>query len=253
MRFFIPAIIALAFVAPAQADSIFPVMPPFPDPEESADAGAGGVWAGRFAAGYSASTGNTESSTLNARVLVAYQRGRFRHGVNFAGNRTTDRTGTTGERTVLGGKTEYRMDESQYLFLTAQYERDRFAGFDRRTSEAFGYGRHLFRDERHELDAEFGIGARQVRYVAGNRDNVAIARLASSWRWQVTGTTEFTSQVVHEYGSDNRFTEAGLALKTDLIGNLFSSISYTLKHNSVVPAGVRHTDTLTTVQLGYRF
>lgn len=251
MRPIIPCILALVFAGGVHADSIFPVLPALP---VDADAGIDdGIWVGHFAAGYSSNTGNTESSTLNARVLVGYMHGRYRHALNFTGNRTTDATGTIGERTVLAGKSDFRIDDAQYLFLTAQYEQDRFAGFDRRTSEAVGYGRHFIGTERHQIDGELGVGARQVRYVDGTRDNVAIMRLAASWKWQVSDSTEFISQLMLQNGNDNRFTESVTSLKTNLIGSLFSSLSYTVKHNSVVPAGVVRTDTLTTIQLEYRF
>jgi putative salt-induced outer membrane protein len=253
LRFIVPCILALACAGGAHADSIFPVLPPFPADLEDEEAPDDGLWAGHFAAGYSANTGNTENSTLNARLLVGYMRARFRHAINIVGNRTTDAIGTTGERTVFAGKTDYRLGEFHYLFLTAQWERDRFAGFDRRTSEAFGYGRHLVDTDRHQVDGEVGVGARQVHFVNGNRENVAILRLAGSWRWNVSESTEFTTQVTHEHGRDNSYTESEAALKTNLIGSLFSSLSYAVKHNSDTQPGIHRTDTRTMVQLEFRF
>ena len=42
-------------------------------------------------------------------------------------------------------------------------------------------------------------------------------------------------------------------LKLSVVGNLFASLSYTIKNNSEVPAGTEQTDTFAAVNLSYAF
>lgn len=243
-------LLALAVATPVDAArGIFRTNPQFPSAQEVPQK----EWVGQVAVGYQENSGNTENSHLNGKILLGYADGSWRHTVNFMGNRTTDAVGTTGERYALAGKTDYRLNGTDYLFITAQVENDRFAGFDRRMSEAVGYGRHLFETERHRLNGELGIGARQTRFVDGTRDNDAIGRLALNWLFGISENTEFTSRLIVESGSGNTFTESINALKTNLTGSVFSSISYTVKHNSTVPGGRQNKDTFMTIQIEYRF
>ncbi len=249
MRLLTILVLLLAAASSAHASSVFRTNPQFP----KAAAEEEGTWAGQLAMGYGANSGNTNNSHLSGRFLIGYLSGPWRHAVNAVGTRTKDSGNITAERYVLNGKTDYRFGEQSYLFITAQYEEDRFAGFDSRMSEAIGYGRHLYENGRHRLAGEIGIGARQVRFVDGSSDNEAIGRLGFNWLFQVSETTEFTSRLVVESGNDNTYTESVTTLKTNLMGPIFAALAFTVKRNSTVPAGLEKRDTHTSVQIEYRF
>lgn len=229
------------------ADPAFPSVPPGEEEVPS------GRWIGQIIGGFAANTGNTETTNLNAQVLLGYEVDDWRHTVNLVGHRASDTTGTTAERYVLTGKTDYKLSERDYVFLTAQFERDRFAGLDRRTSEALGYGRELLASDQHKVTAEVGVGARQIEYTDGRRENDAILRLAGGWLWTISETSEFSQRLIIEAGDNNTYSESTTALKTNLIGSIYSSVSFTVKHNTTVPAGLESTDTYTAIQLEYRF
>jgi putative salt-induced outer membrane protein YdiY len=42
-------------------------------------------------------------------------------------------------------------------------------------------------------------------------------------------------------------------LKFAVIGNVFATIDYDWRHNTSVPAGTVHTDTITSINFGYTF
>lgn len=239
--------------APYAHAGVFNAAPAFPSPPPGEDEPPEGEWLGELAVGFNATTGNTETSSLNARVLLGYVRDKWRHTVNLTGNRASDATGTIGERYQLTGQTDYRISDIDYVFVTAQGERDRFAGISLRTSEAVGYGRDLLKTDRHHLNAEVGAGARQVRFTDGRRERDGILRLAGGYVWTISNTSEFSQRLVVEAGDDNTYSESITALKTNLVGRIYSNISFTVKHNGTVPAGREKTDTYTAVQLEYRF
>jgi len=249
LRLLTTLVLLLAAASNAHASSVFRTNPQFP----AAAAEEEGTWAGQLALGYGANSGNTNNSHVNGRFLLGHLSGPWRHAINALGTRTKDSGNITAERYVLNGKTDYRFGEQSYLFITAQYEEDRFAGFDRRISEALGYGRHLYEGGRHRVAGEIGIGARQVRLIDGTRDNEAIGRLGFNWLFQVSETTEVTSRLVVESGSDNTFTESISTLKTNLVGPVYAALAYTVKRNSRVPAGRERQDTHTSIQIEIRF
>jgi putative salt-induced outer membrane protein len=56
-----------------------------------------------------------------------------------------------------------------------------------------------------------------------------------------------------EAGSENTYFESVTALKARLVGDLALVASYTVKHNTDVPALTEKTDTYTALSLEYAF
>ncbi|HEY2590423.1 MAG TPA: DUF481 domain-containing protein [Steroidobacteraceae bacterium] len=52
-------------------------------------------------------------------------------------------------------------------------------------------------------------------------------------------------------GSANTYLENALALGVKINGSLSLALGYTIRNNSNPPGGLKHTDTLTTVNLVY--
>jgi putative salt-induced outer membrane protein len=247
---------ALALSATVSAEtyqSVFDVDPAFPTPPPGEDEPAEGRLLGHVTLGFSATSGNTETTTLNFATLLGYEVRQWRHAINLMANRTSDAEQAIAERYVVAGKSDYKIGERDYLFVTAQGERDRFAGFSRRTSQAVGYGRELLDTDRHKISAEIGGGARQTRFVDDRSENDAILRLAGGWLWRLSEATEFSQRLIVETGEHNTYSEAVSSLKTNLIGSIYSNLSFTIKRNDTVPEGRRKTDTFTSVQFEYRF
>src|SRR5690554_5894986 len=160
------AVATAAWAGTAVAEmEVFDANPEFPSAPPGVEELPKGEWIGQIVAGFAANTGNSEATNLNARLLLGYEIDQWRHTVNLIGHRASDAVGTTAERYVLTGKSDYKLSERDYVFLTGQYERDRFAGIDRRTSEAIGYGREFLATDVHKIIGEAGLGARQVEHI----------------------------------------------------------------------------------------
>lgn len=208
---------------------------------------------GKLEFGYLATTGNTDTSSLNAKLAMAYEAAKWRHSLNAAVVHAEDSGATTAERNQLGVKSDYKFNESDYLFVTVNWEQDRFAGFDQRTSEAVGYGRRILKTERHSLDAEIGAGARQTTPVTGPDVTESILRAAAKYQWQVSEGATFDQSLVVESGESNTYTESVSALAAKIVGSWSMKLSYTIKNNSDVAPGLEKTDTYTAIGLEYGF
>lgn len=231
------ALLLGAFVLPAWAD------PPTPIP-------AG--WKAEAELGLINTTGNRQTSTLNARVSVERESTMWRNKAQAEYLRASDNTGVTARRTVAQFTTNYKFSERDYIFGNLRREADRFAGYDYRYSETTGYG-HRFRWRRQRLDLEAGAGANQAKLIDGTRRRDGIWRLAMNYAWKFSQGGELTESAFSEIGSANTHTESETALKQRIRGRLAMKLSYRILNDTHPPPGTLRTDTITAVTLVYDF
>lgn len=212
-----------------------------------------GPWTGKAALGYLATSGNTESSSLNSAFAITYATGKWAHTMDLSAINASEDDVTTAESYTAGWKTEYNLTPRDFLFGRVIWRKDRFSGYDQQLSESVGYGRRLIDTGVHFLNVEVGAGARQSELSDGTSESDTILRGGLSYRWQFTETAQFTQDLATESGSENTYLESITALKAILIGNLSLVASYTIKDNSDVPAGNENTDTYTALSLEYGF
>lgn len=255
LRIRLVAIAILVFPPVSAADSIWDQIEILDDSEleivEEKDQYP--AFGGQFELGYLATTGNTENTSTNSRLLLAVLQEDWKHGLVLQAVRVTEDETLTAERYQGAYKSEYSLTEYNYLFGTVNYERDEFAGFTRRLSEAVGYGRRFLNEEDLTLDAELGVGARQTNFVDGTRRSERIIRAASSFYYGFNDTGSFSQNISVESGSSNTYTESVTSVSSTLVGELQLQVSYTVKHNSTVPVGNVKTDTYTSVSVVYTF
>lgn len=210
-------------------------------------------WTGHADLGYTDTSGNSETSSLNAAFGLGYETGLWTHGLELKALRSEDNGETNAERYEADFKSQYALSDISYVFGKIDYEKDEFAGVARRLSETIGYGRTLYDTEPHKLVGEASVGASQVRFQDGTRDSGAIARLGLDYDWTISESAVFGQDLTVESGGVNTYIESITELKMTVIGNLFAKLSYTIKHNTDVPAGTEETDKITAVALSYEF
>ena len=210
-------------------------------------------WSGKVALGYLATSGNTESSSLNSGFAVAYTTGRWTHAIDAAAINNTEDDQTTAEAYSVGWKTEFNMTDRDFLFGRVNWRKDRFSGYDQQFSQSIGYGRRLIDTGVHFLNAEIGAGARQSELSDATTEDDFIVRGGLNYRWQFSEQAQFTQDFATESGSQNTYFESVTAVKASLIGALALVVSYTVKNNSEVPPGNEETDTFSALSLEYGF
>jgi putative salt-induced outer membrane protein len=238
------ATLAIVFTAPTMAA------------EEEAPASP---WAGKASLGYLATSGNTENSNLNTAFEVGYTAGQWTHVLDAAAIYADEDSDTTAEAYAVGWKSERKLSDANFLFGRLDWRKDRFSGYEEQFSQTVGYGRRLIDNERHSLNAEIGVGARQSELVDplglgnGETENETILTGGLYYKWALSETAELTQDLLAESGSENTYFESKTALSAKLVGNLALVASYTIKNNSDVPLGTEKTDTFTALSLEYSF
>ena len=168
---------------------------------------------------------------------------------------TSSNNVSTGEQYGIADKQAYNFTDSDYVFGSVEWAKDVKGPIEQRFVEAVGYGRHVLSGPEHFLDLEAGLGARQetVNNATEDRNNNLIGRFGAKYGWKISETSNFSEALKIETGRSDTFTESVSELKVNIVGNVFAGVSYTLRHNSSVPAGASKTDTITALNLSYAF
>lgn len=210
-------------------------------------------WQGEAELGIVITDGNTETRNINGKAAIEHEVEKFRSAAQFETSSAADVDGTSAERYLLSGKSSYKFNQFDYAFVTAQYDDDRFSGFDYQASIAAGYGRRLVATDKTKLDAEIAPGYRETKTGLGDTEGGAILRLAVELGHKISETSKFKQSLVSEVGEDNTISKSVSALTAQVNGKLATKISLTIKNTSDTPPGVEDTDTETAVTLVYSF
>jgi|GEM_PF-1687811 len=207
-------------------------------------------WKGNAQVGYFASSGNSETSNVDASALVAYTSFPWRHyfsaEANFGENDGTSNT----ERWAVGYKPEYFFSPRTFAFLFLGYDHDKFADIDARYSATVGIGHVIWRNDNNILIGELGAGYRQTNYISEAEDNgEAIGRVAINYSGRITPTVNFNQNLTTLLGSQNNYFESVTGLQVAMTDTLAISLNYTVQYNSFVPPDFENTDTFTSVNL----
>ena len=211
-------------------------------------------WKGEGELGYTTTSGNTDSESLNTKLSIAKEHEKWRHKAAVEILKSSTDSVTSADRFVFTEKTEYQFGEKAYSFVSLRYEDDEFSGFVYQSSVSVGYGSRFIETDAHVLDASAGIGYRRTKDVLTmlvHEDG--ILKVEGNYKYTISDSAVFSEDILIEAGEENTHSESVTALKTKINGNLSSKISYAVKRNSNVPVGTEKTDTVTTVSLIYSF
>jgi len=231
--------------APAPVPASAP--PPAPAPPPS-------PWSGDASAGYIRTTGNTDSTSLNFKGDLDWKSAPWENQFNALGAFGSSKGESTAESYQVNDKLSYDLSPQAYIVGNVQYADDRFAGVVSRYSESVGYGRHVIKTDMQVLDIDAGAGASQSRDAGDSGyDDQLIGVFNVAYLLKFAPTAQYKQTLHIEAGKQNTFINPVAELKLTIVGNFFATLGYDWRHNTSVPAGTVHTDTITTVNFGYSF
>jgi putative salt-induced outer membrane protein len=210
--------------------------------------------------GLVATTGNTETETLNAKLAGAYTQQAWVYKLGLTAVSASEDDVRTAERYQLSGKTEYHTTEFSHWFGALRYEEDKFGGFDHQGIFTVGYGRTLVERETSYLDLEAGIGARRTQPAEDPETGIepdgatnAVLRGAAEYWWQFTENARLQNDFLVESGEDNTFLQNQIGLRVAVNDRFAVKLGLEVRHNTQAPEDLDKTDTVSTVNLVYSF
>ncbi|USI72161.1 DUF481 domain-containing protein [Sphingomonas morindae] len=227
------------------------------DAREKADALAAATfldnWKGEAELGASLATGNSRAVGLYGAFKANKEGLRWRHALTArADYAETDGIATT-ERIVASYQPRYKVTERLYFYGIAQFEHDRFLGYDQRYTTGPGLGYTLFPGPRFKLDIEGGPAARRTVYIDADPRWSAAARGSVSLVWKPSSWLTLNSDSALYLERRNSNISSTTSLDSRLIGPLKARLSYTLTYEQDTPDVSKNANTLSRVSLVYDF
>lgn len=210
-------------------------------------------WSGSVTLGYLATSGNTETSTLNTGFGVAYTKGNWEHGFDASAINATENDVKTAESYSADWRSERNFTDHDFMFGRLSWRKNLFSAYNTQFSQTVGYGRRIIDSDKHKLNGEIGAGARQSETQNGLSENDTIFRGGMYYAWHFAETAKFSQDLTVEAGELNTYVESVTALSAQLLGDLALVASYTVKYNSDVPPTTEKSDTYTAISLEYMF
>jgi putative salt-induced outer membrane protein len=228
-------------------------------------------WKSSAELGYVDTSGNTNATSIKAAIDVSYEVEKWLHAVHADAlsvkTETTDSTGEVRDERIAAkwfasAKTDYKLDEFNYLYGLITYEDDRFNGFDYQSKLGLGYGHWFLKSDVHKLKGEIGPGMRAFKVeqipppegpIDTSTQTESLLRLSGNYAWAVSKTSEFSQDLTADYGEDQEEWQSVTALEANVNSILAMKFSHTVKYLDKVAPGIEHYDRITGVTLVFKF
>jgi len=213
-------------------------------------------WSYTLGLSYIGNTGNTDNQTFGTDFTfkripepwgveggISYMRG--------------EQDGTkTAERIRAGIKGIRKLNDRWEWFLSAGWEKDKFAGYDSRLVLATGATFKAVSTPKDELLFDMGVSWTNDNYVVGDNDSYLGGLLQMRYTHNWTPSSKFQQRLLYIPNFDNGSNwrgESETAVITALTSKLAFKGSFLLRYNHEPPMGFKRTDTTTALSLVYSF
>jgi putative salt-induced outer membrane protein len=224
-------------------------------------------WSGKGQAGYVQSRGNSDADSANAQLDVNYVQDAWKHTLTLDGLYGKSAGITSADRWDARLQSDYTITPRLFAFGALNYQDDKFSGFQYQASATGGLGYKFIDNASTKLAAQVGVGYRALRPEELIKDDTGavVERIPEETQSEVVGTagvdfehafnssTKITDKLLVESGSSNTSTKNQFAVEVKMSKKLSLAAGYGITSNSKPPAGLKKTDTVTTLNLVYAF
>ncbi len=212
-------------------------------------------WSGAGELGLVISSGNSDTSTINAKLGLKREDQDWVHEANILALRAEGDDRVTAERWEVAAKSGHKINDMSYLYGSYRHEDDNFAPFERQTTVAVGYGRELIKNDATELKFEAGPGYKWVDPVSTEMSSQGelVLRGNADYKRKLNDNVAFYNLFLVESGQDNTFAQNDIGMQMKMFERYALKVGLLARHNTDVAEPIKKTDTLTTVNLVYSF
>ena len=220
-------------------------------------------WSGTGQVGAFHTSGNSSNTGVTLSLSLDRTGIDWQHRLRATADYQRSNGRTSREQLLVAYEPRYQIDEDLFSYALAQYESDRFQGFDSRYSLSGGLGYKLIDSRAAQLSVKAGPSWRRVDFLDGTSDNAFGALAGMDFDWQLASRLKLTQDanlVADTGGSAAIFvdsTSTSILLTTGLEAKvsdgLSTRLSYTVDYDSNPPTGAVSTDTQSRFTLVYGF
>lgn len=206
--------------------------------------------------GYVAISGNTEATTLSVGEKWTRQSGRLTLEQNFGIIRGSLNGVENTNLLRTGVRAEYTLGAHFSWYAGAAFDRNPFAGIERRFEEQAGLQFRPVANPSDTLRFEGGLSATQQTSVDDTRLNFPAARAAASWRHQFSTEAYYVQNVEFlpnlQDGEDYRVNSES-AIIAPISRRLSIKLGYLIRYDNLPEPTFRTTDRLFTTAIQLTF
>lgn len=224
-------------------------------------------WSGKGQAGYVMSRGNSDTDSANVKVDLNLLRNAWKHMLSLEGLFGRSSGITSTQRWDARLQSDYQITQRVFSFAALTYQDDRFSGFQYQASASGGLGYKFMDSDNTKLAAQVGVGYRSLRpellikNAAGavvdriplETESEVVATAGVDFSHQFNASTRIIDKLNSESGSSNTSIKNDFAVEVKMSKKLSLAAGYSVIHNTKPPAGLKRTDTTTTLNLVYAF
>ena len=178
--------------------------------------------------GYVSTSGNSESNNINAKLSLARETKNWLHSLKLAGigassevsNNGTSNSQRSAEKYNFEYQASRKLDEVRSLYAFANYEKDRFSGFDEQSSVGVGYGHKVINRLTQQMQIDIGPAYRVNNPVQGSSESEVVLHIGENYAWDFSETAKLEQFLVIDAGNDNTISKLGLSVTAKLTGAL---------------------------------
>jgi putative salt-induced outer membrane protein len=225
-----------------------------------------GVWQGAGQAGVLLSSGNTQATSLNAKLDLARLDGPWKNTVFVGGLYGRSNGITSGSRLEARYRVDHEIDARRFWFLGADGVRDQFSGFAYQATLAGGAGYKFIATDATTLAGTLGVGYQRLQpqqlvkdasgavvdRINGAASGNAVVTAGLDYAHRFSASTKITDKLYVTSGSADTAASNDFALSVSMSDRLALSIGYGVRYNTKPAAGVKKLDQVTTANVVYK-
>jgi len=198
------------------------------------------------ALGYVQTSGNTQLSSVNLLDRLTFRPDtRWTFAQTAAWVYGYNDSAETANQLLAGVRADYGVGEHLGLYGLVGYERNPFAGIQRRFDEGVGLAWKALNGPKHVLSLDVGIGNNQ-QVTGGISTNFFVARLAPTYRLNITDKAYFQESLEFLENLDDTGdlrTSSNTSLVAPLTGAVSLRFGYLMRYDAVPVPGFKKLDT----------
>ena len=217
------------------------------------EAGVFARWSGEGQLGGFRATGNADQLGLTAGAKLEREGIDWTHKLALLADYQENNGVAAREQYRATYEPNYRVDDWVFLYGLAQFESDRFQGYDARYSVSGGAGLTLLDEKDLQLSVKGGPAWRRTERVDGTARERISALAALDFDWQVAERLKLFEDASVFYEPEGTTLAARTGLEAGLGSSLSARFSYAVEYETDPLVGAVSTDTLTRFTLIYGF
>lgn len=223
-------------------------------------------WKGKFQAGASFASGNSDNLAIGVLLDATREAGDFTHNLNgffdiAESETTTTQNGVavrerslTQKRWGAAYQLDYNFSPRSYAYGRFAYEEDEFSGFDYRLFAGAGLGHFFYKSEPFTWKIEGGPGFRYSPIdVTREVEQEFAAYGATELDWLIREGLTFEQDVNSTWTASTTTIQSVTALTTQLMDGLSTSVAFEFRYETEPPAGRDNADKIARASLVYGF